>query len=256
MKIVSKENFNYKRGKTVKAIKQLSAISVVALALSGCMATQTALNNQSLDVQTHMTKTVFLDPVPDSQKTVYVQTRNTSDQQNLEVKPYIVRDLQQNGYRVVSNLNQAHYVLQVNVTKAGEFKPDKAAMAVDGTISGAAVGAAAGSLGNSNKDIAAGALAGVVIGNLANAMFKDVRYELETEVQISERSSVNQHVTQTAKIRQGTSTVQTIKSESNGQWTKYQTKVISSAEKMNLKFEQASPYLAQDLAKTIANLFA
>ena len=151
---------------------------------------------------------------------------------------------------------KAHYLLQVNVLKAGKVQPDKTKMGVDGTVSGAAVGATAGSIGGSGTDIAVGAIAGAVVGNVANAMFKDIGFIIDTDVQISERANSSVHETSTTTLKQGSSTTQTLKSQDNSSWHKYRTRVISTAEKMNLKFNQASPYLSKDLANTIANIFA
>jgi len=224
--------------------------------LSGCMATQTALNNRHLETHTKMTDSIFLEPVSDSKKTVFVETKNTSDQKDIQLKSYLVNDLKAKGYKVVSTPSQAHYVLQVNVLKAGKVQPDKGQMGVDGTLSGGAVGLAAGAAGGTDADMVIGTLAGAVVGNVANAMFKDIGFIIDTDVQISERSKTGVHATSTSTLQQGTSTTQTLKSHQNSGWNKYRTRVISTVEKMNLQFSQASPYLSQDLANTIANIFA
>ncbi|MAZ39413.1 MAG: hypothetical protein CMF49_04770 [Legionellales bacterium] len=240
----------------MKKIIKLFAYGVVLLSLSGCMATQTALNDTSLQTHTKMTDSIFLEPVPSSMKTVYVETRNTSDQQNLSIKSYLVSDLQKKGYKIVGSPTQAHYLLQVNILKAGKVEPNKAKMGVDGTVSGAAVGATAGAIGGSSTDIAVGAIAGALVGNVANAMFKNIGFIIDTDVQISERAHSSVHQSSTTTLKQGTSTTQTLTSQNNASWNKYRTRVISSADKMNLKFDQASPYLSKDLANTIANIFA
>ena len=55
----------------------VAAIAAASLMLSGCSAMSTAIKKRNLDVKTQMSQTVWLEP--SSQKTVYLQVRNTSD---------------------------------------------------------------------------------------------------------------------------------------------------------------------------------
>ena len=57
----------------------------LALALSGCVATTTAISKRSLDVQTKMTDSIFLEPVTTPDRTVLVEVRNSSDRPQLDV---------------------------------------------------------------------------------------------------------------------------------------------------------------------------
>ncbi len=61
----------------------VAALAIGTLMLSGCSATHTAISKRNLQVQTKMSDTIFLDPVADDKRTVFVQVRNTSDQQGL-----------------------------------------------------------------------------------------------------------------------------------------------------------------------------
>lgn len=58
-------------------LKQLAVVSLIAstLALSGCGAMSTAVKKRNLDVKTQMSETIWLEP--SSEKTVYLQIRNT-----------------------------------------------------------------------------------------------------------------------------------------------------------------------------------
>ena len=53
----------------------VAAITAASLMLSGCSAMSTAIKKRNLDVKTQMSQTVWLEP--SSQKTVYLQVRNT-----------------------------------------------------------------------------------------------------------------------------------------------------------------------------------
>jgi len=102
------------------------------LGLSGCAAVQTAISKSDLDVQNKMTDTIFLDPVSQSKKTVYVQVKNSSDKPDLDLASPISSDIQAKGYTVVSDVEQAHYLLQANVLQVGKIDPSAAQTAYAG----------------------------------------------------------------------------------------------------------------------------
>ena len=64
------------------------ATLAVALAttLTACAGADALTNHADLGVHTHMSETVFLDPVPESAKTVYIGICNTSDYPSLDVR--------------------------------------------------------------------------------------------------------------------------------------------------------------------------
>jgi len=95
-------------------------------ALSGCGAVTTAIEHRNLDVENKMTDTVFLEPISPSQQTIFLQIRNTTDQQDFDIASSIRSALEAKGYQIYSDPAQAHYLLQVNVLQVG--KMDKNAM--------------------------------------------------------------------------------------------------------------------------------
>ena len=48
---------------------------VGCLTLSACAATTTAISKSDLDVQTRMSDSIFLDPLPPARRTVFVQVK-------------------------------------------------------------------------------------------------------------------------------------------------------------------------------------
>ena len=54
--------------------------------LTGCAATQTAIEHRNLETSTRLSETVFLNPVADGQKTIYVAVKNTSDE-DMDIEP-------------------------------------------------------------------------------------------------------------------------------------------------------------------------
>lgn len=93
---------------------------VAAVSLSGCSAITTAVKKRNLDVKTQMSQTVWLDPVPDSEHTVYLQIRNTSDKK-LDIVPELTRKLEAKGYTVTKSSTKAHYWIQANILKADKM---------------------------------------------------------------------------------------------------------------------------------------
>ena len=89
-----------------------------------------------------MSSTIFLDPVPKAQQTVYVQIKNTSDKPNFDVARQVKQALVQKGYHVVGDLTKAHYLLQTNILQAGKANPKKALRILHGGYGGAFDGAA------------------------------------------------------------------------------------------------------------------
>ncbi len=84
-------------------LKQYAVVGLMAstLALSGCGAMSTAVKKRNLDVKTQMSETIWLEP--SSEKTVFLQIRNTSDQDMSGLQPEITRALSAKGYRVTSS---------------------------------------------------------------------------------------------------------------------------------------------------------
>ena len=102
-----------------KMISKALLIGAVVV-LAGCAATQTALEHRTLEVSTKQSETIFLDPVSNAQKTVYVSVKNTSDEE-VDIAPQLKSTLSSHGYKVVTNPNSAHYLLQANVLKVGKM---------------------------------------------------------------------------------------------------------------------------------------
>ena len=124
---------------------------------------------------------------------------------------------------------------------------------------GAAVGAALGAGITGYNSNSAGATLGVglaagLVGMAADAMVEDVNYTMITDVQIAERTKATVTTDNVAALRQGTSGAKIPTSTETGNQHKYQTRVVSNANKVNLKFEEAKPVLEDQLAKSIANI--
>ena len=253
---------------TVKHMKLL-AICLISLGLVGCAATKLAISKRNLEVQTKMSDTIFLEPVADSQKTAYLQIRNTSDKP-FNVESRIRSIISSKGYTIVNDPSKAHYILQANVLQVGKIDPSAAEKlllggygsflqsAGTGAGMGALLGAAAG--GNSHSALVGagiGAVAGGLADTLANALVKDVTYTVITDLQISEKAAKGQKITQDDEsyLKQGSSSSSRQTSTHQAGRMKYRTRIMSTANKVNLKFEEALPILEEGLANSIAGVF-
>ena len=245
--------------------KSIVAVSLMALMLvgfSGCSAMKTAVKKRNLDVQTKMSETIFLEPVSPDKKIVYFDMRNTSDKE-VNVKDAIASAFIAKGYKITNDPNKATYMLQGNILKVGKSDLREAQAMMGSSFGAALTGAAVGattsySLGGGGRTSAAIGLAGAALGFLGDALVEDTVYVMVTDLQIRERPLEGEVVTQTqqASLAQGSSTkVQQDIKGGKVKWKTYRTRIISTANKMNLKFEEARPVLEKALARSIAGVF-
>lgn len=244
----------------VKVCKVVVITCLVPAMLLGC-AGKTMIAKRNLAVETKMTNTVFLDPVEPEQKIAYLQIKNTSDKPNLEVMDAIKANIESKGYKVTNSPKEAHYMIQANILQVGatNLREVESAMAggYGGALGGLVVGGTTGALINdSGKSIIAGGLIGAAAGMALDAMVKDVMYSMITDIQISERTPEGMvaHQSTQSRLSQGTSGTVNVTSDQTTNWRKYQTRIISSANKVNLKFEEAAPELVSGLASSISGL--
>ncbi len=231
-----------------------------AVSLSGCAATQVALEHKNLDVQTKMSKTIFLTPVPPSEQTVYVQFKNTSDK-TMDVSTLeqeIDASLANQGYHVVP-YNQAHYLLQINIRSVGKSSPSAAQEALGGGYGGTVASAIAGSavggvIGQSPEAAGIGGIVAGVGGFVADSVVKKVTYAMVTDVQIGERSKAVVNQQTNANLQQGTSTTTSQQTSSSGHWIYYRTRIVSTANKVNLDFKTALPTLQGQLVHSLSGI--
>ncbi|NNS09962.1 complement resistance protein TraT [Erwinia sp. JH02] len=235
----------------------VAAVAASCIVLSGCSAMGTAIKKRNLDVKTQMSQTVWLEP--SSEKTVYIQVRNTSDKDMSGLSPLLAQELRNKGYTVTSSPDAAYYWIQANVLKAEKMDLRTAQGLLGTGFEGAATGAALGAGITAYNSTSGGAILGVglaagLAGMAADAMVEDVNYAMVTDLQISERSKATVTTDNVAALRQGTSGIKLQTSSEEGNRLKYQTRVVSNANKVNLKFEEAQPVLEAQLAKSVANI--
>ena len=251
---------------TLSSVRRGLASLVVVGLLAGCAATTTAVSKRNLDVQTKMSDTVFIEPVNADRRTVYLNVRNTSDKPDFTVEPAIRRQLEAAGYRVVDDPDQAQFMLQANVLQAGRNSETAAEAAGAGgfgsAVSGAAVGAGSGFLlgkaGGSDVGLTvAGALLGAAIGTVADAYVQDVTYTVITDLRVSERARGGTVVSQSEQqtLGQGSGGSVTQSSSTITDWKHYQTRIVSTANKVNVEWDEAAPFMVDGLTRSIGGIF-
>ena len=243
-----------------KRVKKLSCLSLLSasILLVSCAATQTVLEHHSLEADSKLSKSVFLDPVSQNQKTIFIAVKNTS-QESLSIEQLLAQALTQRGYQVVHNPSQAHYMLQANILKIGKMSRAASQNALGGgfgsALASAGTGAALGAFGNSNT-VLSGGVAGGIIGLAADSLVKDVNYTMITDVQISERVGkgvVHERFNASLENGAASGTVQSYRKHSDYQ--RFRTRVVSNADKVNLKFADARGALEMGLVKTLSGIF-
>ena len=234
-----------------------AALVCSTLVLSGCGAMSTAIKKRNLEVKTQMSETVWLEP--SSEHTVFLQIKNTSDKDMSDLQSKITEAVKFKGYQVVASPDKAYYWIQANVLKADKMDLRESqgwlSRGYEGAVTGAALGAGMTAY-NSNS---AGATLGVglasgLVGMAADAMVEDVNYTMITDVQIAERTNATVTTHNVATLRQGASGAKIQTGTEQKNQYKYQTRVVSNANKVNLKFPEAQAVLEEQLAKSIANI--
>lgn len=237
--------------------KVILIIASVSL-LHGCSAIDKSIKHGTLDVQTKMSETVFLDPVADNKRTVILQIRNTSDKKDLDIVSEIKMAIEDKGYRIVTDPNKANFMIQANILQVGKSTQEDPFSSLTSGYGGALAGGTIGALASSGNDYTGagiGALAGGLIGTVADAAVQVVNYQMITDLQISEKAD-GDVVTESsnAQLKQGTSGNKSSSWSQKSKWKKYQTRIISVAKKTNLKFEAALPELKRGLVQSISGL--
>ncbi|MGR2770183.1 complement resistance protein TraT [Photobacterium ganghwense] len=239
--------------------KLVAVVLASTMVLSGCSAVSTAVKKRNLEVQTQMSDTIWLDPVSADKKTIYVQIRNTTDKQ-IDISDALQHRLVAKGYRVVNDPATAHYWLQSNILKldkmdlreANGFLTNGYGSALAGGTLGMLAVASRSSSGNS---IAAGGLIGAAIGIAADALVEDVNYAMITDIQIVEKTNLKVNTTQTADVKNGSSSHTTSNTTLTENKKRYNTRIVSTANQVNLDFEEAKPVLVDGLATSISGVF-
>lgn len=239
-----------------KRLFLLGFLSLVFIQLTGCSAINTAIKKSDLDVQTKMSSTIFLEPVSPKERVIFVDVRNTTDKE-ISISSIIKQSLQGRGYIITDDPAKANFMLQANVLKIGKTDLRSSQNSLSAGYGGALVGMTIAS-NNSGRSVAGAGILGALFGMAADAMVEDVMFSMITDLQIRERPRNGETITQSQSTAasQGTST--NMKQQVTGgkaQWKTYRTRIVSTANQVNLKFAEAKGELIKGLTRSMSGVF-
>jgi hypothetical protein len=247
----------------IKQAQKYIVVTVLATGMSGlvgCNTTSKIIKHGKLEVESKMSESIFLDPIEDNKRTVLLQIRNTSDKSGLDIESKIRSAVENKGYTIVNSPKQANIMIQANILQVGKSTLENPFEALSGgygsELEGFATGAMlAGATGGSGRSmLGIGLLAG--IGNtILDASVQVINFTMTTDLQISEKAD-GEYVSESsdANLKQGTSGYKKSTWEKKTNWKRYQTRIMSVAKKVNLKFDEAEPKLTEGLVKSISGL--
>ncbi len=236
-------------------------LSITLLALTGCAAVHTSIAKKDLDVQTKLSTSVFVDPVPPEKRKIYLEVRSAVmefDRNAFRTALNSQISGSGNGYSFVDSPDDAQYTMSVFVRNLEKASPSAAENYLASGFQGVAAGATLGvATGGGYRGAAAGGLIGGLVSTAANAMVKDVTYLLVADIQIKERAKKGVIVRKDSKINtkisDDGSATQTSSEVSNQK--EYRTRVVTTANKANLELEEAQPLMFDKTAYAMASFF-
>lgn len=246
-------------------IKKFIAIGSVAVLtlLTGCAATNTALTKKELDVQTKTSTAIFIEPVAPSKRTIYVDVKSGVQEFDRAVFKKLLKDsfaVNDNNYRIIDDPEQAQFILSAFVLNLEKTSPSASAQALNrgyeggGLLAGAAIGGAAR---GDWQGAVAGGVVGAGVDMISGALVKDVTYMLVCDVQIKERTKNGvtvKHATDiSTKVSDDGYTNQQVDESSN--MKEYRTRIVTTANKANLKLEDAAPSMYSKTAAAMSGFF-
>lgn len=197
---------------------------------------------------------------PSTHKTVFIQVRNSSDNQGVSFHDLGPR-IAAKGYQVVNDPDSAHYIVLANIVYCNITKPEMPveAMVASGYGSGfnSALGAMQGLAGMASMAGPYGAMGGAAasmglsaiqgISDLfsssssAPKMPDDVNYACVADVQITEQGAM--------PLPGG------MKTGTGGEFGVYQTRLAADVHQKKLDEAEATPLLQQKLSAAVAGNF-
>jgi hypothetical protein len=243
---------------------RLAGLTAIVLALGGCAATQTMIAKKDLDVQARTSTAIFVDPVAKDRRTIYVDVKSgVMEFDRRRFKQFVVQQFTQandNGYRIVDDPDSAQFLMVVYVLNLEKASPTAAQVALGQGYQGGAIAAGA-AIGGAAAGSWAGAGVGGVIGGAAElisgAAVKDVTYMLVADVQIQEKAPkgvlVRKDSRVSTKVSDAGAATQTSSEVTNRK--EYRTRIVTTANKVNLELPEAEELMFKKTAYAMAGFF-
>ncbi|MET0382585.1 MAG: complement resistance protein TraT [Burkholderiaceae bacterium] len=254
----------------LKRAAGLAGSALIVAALVGCAAASVSLAKKDLVVQTKTSTAVFVDPVAPADRTLYVEVRSgVQEFDRRAFSKYIKQEFStnENGYRIVDDPTKARYQMLAYVLNLEESNPTAAEAALhQGYVGGDVMaGAVAGGVIGANSHGRLGGYGGAAVGGLlaggvsmvANSLVHDVTFVLVCDVSIRERAApgvlVRKDTAITAKVSDGGTSQQRVSEVSDKK--EYRTRIVTTANKANLKLEEAQDSMFSKTAYAMSGFF-
>jgi len=250
-----------------------TSIIVATILFSGCATTE-------LQTNAKMSQSVFITPVKKELKTIFISSRNTSGQP-IHLESTLIENLQEKGYQIIDDPDEASYILMVNVLYCDRKQENNAGA---GAVGAGAIGAGVAGYnhGGAGGMVAAG-LGAAVAGGLLGKALEDTIYQMQVDILIREKSnkivystnataskqaSVNdskkagfinsfggevRNTEATGHINSNITNINEQNYESN--FIEHKTMIFAEATKMDLTLEEATPILEKQISNQITGLF-
>lgn len=250
---------------TPRLTRQLATV-LIAGVLAGCAATETMLAKKDLDVQAKTSTAVFVDAVPKEKRTIFLDIKSgVMEFDRRQFKDFVKEQFTQNndnGYVIVDDPDAAQFHMVAYVLNLEKTSPTAAEQSLNKGYVGASAsaGALAGAVAN-DRNRYTGAASGGLLGGAAEFvsgnLVKDVFYMLVCDVQITEKAKAGVMVRKdsaiNAKISDAGSSKQTVSEVSNVK--EYRTRIVTTANQVNLKLQDAEKQMFQKTAYAMAGFF-
>lgn len=253
--------------------KFLKFAPVLALStiLLGCSAAQTAMKKSELSVESKTSFSVVLEPIAPSKRVVYAKVRDLSgNSMRKGMQTQLNNYLRQEGFTVTNDPEQANMMINASIIAAEKTTAEDANRYLYSGYKGGAEGAlAAGTVtaiaDGSGTAVATAAVAGAAVGFIADSLVEDVFYTFVMDVQLRERPLDGDQISNATKnesskrvVSKNTSTSSNSKSSvtrgENFKWIVYETRIVTTANKMNLDITEAIPVVQSRTAETLGEM--
>lgn len=249
-----------------KSLMNLISVTVIVGVLAGCAASQVALSKKDLDVQAKTSTAIFVDPVSREKRKIYLDVKSgVAEFDRRKFKRFVSEQFTQfseNGYRIVDDPDEAQFQMVVYVLNLEKASPTAAQAALNqGYMGGAiATGALIGGMSNHHNPLMGVASGGLLMGVgsfFADNLVHDVTYMLVSDIQVKEKTANGAIVRKDSKIdtkiSDSGSSQQTVSEVSNKK--EYRTRVVTTANQVNLKLEDAEDLMFKKTAYAMAGFF-
>lgn len=93
--------------------------------------TDPIVDTKTVKVKTRASSFIYLIPIPKAERTVYISIQNDSNSEVFNLRPWLVRSLQEKSFTVVDNMDEANVVLRANLYRVGKIRGDAAQALLD-----------------------------------------------------------------------------------------------------------------------------